>query len=198
MSKGRLIEQGEEEYCENCGRPMVLKKGRFGTFFACSGYPDCKTTKQIGATQQEGGSAAREKCPQVRQQPGAEEGRFGEFTACWQLSRLQVRQAEDHRCEVPGVLEGEIIERRSARARPSTAATAIPTATSWPGASPCREVPRVRQLLHGREVAQGGPGLAVSQRGVQAPGPPPDGRAVASLPRVKRPLQALKFGYNSP
>jgi DNA topoisomerase-1 len=43
-----LAEQGDEEYCQNCGRPMVLKKGRFGTFFACSGYPDCKTTKQIG------------------------------------------------------------------------------------------------------------------------------------------------------
>jgi predicted HTH transcriptional regulator len=38
----------DEEYCENCGRPMVLKKGRFGTFFACTGYPDCKTTKPIG------------------------------------------------------------------------------------------------------------------------------------------------------
>ena len=30
---------------------MVLKKGRFGTFFACSDYPDCKTTKQIGGIQ---------------------------------------------------------------------------------------------------------------------------------------------------
>jgi DNA topoisomerase-1 len=32
-----LGDQGDEEYCQNCGRPMVLKKGRFGTFFACSG-----------------------------------------------------------------------------------------------------------------------------------------------------------------
>jgi DNA topoisomerase-1 len=28
--------------CEKCGRPMVQKKGKFGTFVACSGYPDCK------------------------------------------------------------------------------------------------------------------------------------------------------------
>ena len=39
VDKADLAEQGEEEYCENCGRPMVLKKGRFGTFFACTGYP---------------------------------------------------------------------------------------------------------------------------------------------------------------
>ncbi len=51
VDKADLAEQGDEEYCQNCGRPMVLKKGRFGTFFACSGYPDCKTTKQIGGAQ---------------------------------------------------------------------------------------------------------------------------------------------------
>lgn len=33
-----------EEKCPNCGRPMVIKVGRFGKFLACSGYPHCKTT----------------------------------------------------------------------------------------------------------------------------------------------------------
>lgn len=33
------------ETCEKCGLPMVLKRGRFGTFLACSGYPDCKNTR---------------------------------------------------------------------------------------------------------------------------------------------------------
>ena len=39
VDKVDLSEQGDEEYCENCGRPMVLKLGRFGTFYACTGYP---------------------------------------------------------------------------------------------------------------------------------------------------------------
>ena len=34
-----------DEICPNCGRPMVIKTGRFGKFLACSGYPECKTTK---------------------------------------------------------------------------------------------------------------------------------------------------------
>jgi len=38
------ITQTSEETCPNCGRPMVIKVGRFGKFLACSGYPDCKTT----------------------------------------------------------------------------------------------------------------------------------------------------------
>jgi DNA topoisomerase-1 len=33
--------------CEKCGKPMVIKIGRFGRFIACSGFPDCKNTKKI-------------------------------------------------------------------------------------------------------------------------------------------------------
>ncbi|GMO62411.1 MAG: type I DNA topoisomerase [Treponemataceae bacterium] len=33
--------------CEKCGKPMVKKLGRFGFFLACSGFPDCRTTKSI-------------------------------------------------------------------------------------------------------------------------------------------------------
>lgn len=36
-----------DEVCEACGAPMVVKRGRFGQFLACSRYPDCKTTKAI-------------------------------------------------------------------------------------------------------------------------------------------------------
>ena len=36
-----------DEICENCGRKMVIKEGRFGKFLACPGYPECKNTKAI-------------------------------------------------------------------------------------------------------------------------------------------------------
>jgi DNA topoisomerase-1 len=36
-----------DETCPECGRPMVVRRGRFGPFLACSGYPDCKTTRAI-------------------------------------------------------------------------------------------------------------------------------------------------------
>lgn len=53
--KGRIVTEKEpevaetEEKCEKCGRPMVVKRGRFGPFLACSGYPDCKNTKSINS-----------------------------------------------------------------------------------------------------------------------------------------------------
>ena len=36
-----------DEICELCGKPMVIKNGKFGKFLACSGFPDCKNTKRI-------------------------------------------------------------------------------------------------------------------------------------------------------
>lgn len=45
-----------DELCPNCGKKMQYKMGRFGRFLACSGYPECKTTKAIIKT-------IDEKCP---------------------------------------------------------------------------------------------------------------------------------------
>ncbi|MBR0373517.1 MAG: type I DNA topoisomerase [Mogibacterium sp.] len=36
-----------DEVCEVCGRPMAIKQGRFGTFLACTGYPECRNTRPI-------------------------------------------------------------------------------------------------------------------------------------------------------
>jgi len=39
--------QKTDQVCEKCGKPMLLKMGRFGQFLACSGYPECKTTASV-------------------------------------------------------------------------------------------------------------------------------------------------------
>ena len=36
-----------DELCDVCGKPMLVKKGRFGSFLGCSGFPDCTFTKPI-------------------------------------------------------------------------------------------------------------------------------------------------------
>ncbi len=41
------LEEETDEICETCGKPMVIKTGRFGRFIACTGFPDCRTTKRI-------------------------------------------------------------------------------------------------------------------------------------------------------
>lgn len=48
VSKKEIVpEETIDEKCEKCGKPMVIKYGRFGRFIACTGFPECKNTKQL-------------------------------------------------------------------------------------------------------------------------------------------------------
>jgi len=111
-----LTEQDEQEYCENCGRPMVLKKGRFGQFFACSGYPDCKTTKQIGGEQRKD-IPLEEKCPNCDSNLVQKFGRYGEFVACSNYPKCKFVKQKTIGVPCPNCSQGEIVERRSKRGR---------------------------------------------------------------------------------
>ena len=45
--KVKVPEVMTDEICELCGKPMVIKTGRYGKFMACSGFPECTNTKKI-------------------------------------------------------------------------------------------------------------------------------------------------------
>jgi DNA topoisomerase-1 len=117
VDKVDLSEQGDEEYCENCGRPMVLKKGRFGTFLACTGYPDCKTTKQIGGPQKKPDQPLDEKCPQCGNNLVLKTGRYGEFTACSNYPTCKYVKQKTIGVKCPECSDGEVVERRSKRGK---------------------------------------------------------------------------------
>ncbi len=55
----RNMEEKTDEICPNCGKPMIIKPGRFGKFMACSGFPECKTAKPLKNSAREIGM----KCP---------------------------------------------------------------------------------------------------------------------------------------
>jgi DNA topoisomerase-1 len=42
-------EEVTDKVCDKCGKPMVVKRGRYGGFLACSGYPDCKSTQSLNS-----------------------------------------------------------------------------------------------------------------------------------------------------
>jgi DNA topoisomerase-1 len=117
VDKADLAEQGDEEYCENCGRVMVLKKGRFGAFHACTGYPDCKTTKPVGGQQRKPDQPLEEKCPQCGSNLALKTGRFGEFIACGNYPTCKYVKHKTIGVKCPECSEGEVVERRSKRGR---------------------------------------------------------------------------------
>ena len=81
-------EKPTDEVCEKCGKPMVIKWGRNGHFLACSGYPECRNTKEF--TRNADGSLtvvpttrpSDEICPTCGSPMVIKRGRFGEFLAC--------------------------------------------------------------------------------------------------------------------
>jgi DNA topoisomerase-1 len=81
-------EEKTDQVCEKCGKPMVIKWGRNGHFLACSGYPDCRNTKEF--TRHADGSLtivsttrpSDQICPTCSSPMVIKRGRFGEFIAC--------------------------------------------------------------------------------------------------------------------
>ena len=147
---------------------MVLKKGRFGQFYACSGYPDCKTTKQIGGEQKKSDVPLDEKCPQCGNNLVLKNGRFGEFTACSNYPKCKYVKQKTIGVPCPNCSEGEVVERRSKRGKTFYGCNRYPECdfVAW-GKPLQREVPRLRLQLPDREVAEGRSGGAMPERRMQ-------------------------------
>jgi len=132
---------GDEEYCQNCGRSMVLKKGRFGQFYACSGYPIART-KPVGGEQRKPDVPLEEKCPRCGHNLVLKSGRFGEFTACGDYPKCKYVKQKTIGMKCPACGQGELIERRSKRGKTFYGCDRYPSATSSPGPSLWRSVAR--------------------------------------------------------
>ncbi|MFC1857708.1 type I DNA topoisomerase [Thermodesulfobacteriota bacterium] len=57
-----LTDETSDKLCEKCGKPMLIKEGKYGSFLACSGYPDCKNTQSLESDRR--GSETGVKCPE--------------------------------------------------------------------------------------------------------------------------------------
>ncbi|HJP91325.1 MAG TPA: type I DNA topoisomerase [Pyrinomonadaceae bacterium] len=113
-------EEAEPEACELCGKPMQLKRGRFGPFLGCTGYPECRNIRKIGKT----GVAAPppvpidEKCPVDGAQLVKRVGRFGEFISCSNYPKCKYIKQETVgvSCPRPGC-KGELVVKKSKRGK---------------------------------------------------------------------------------
>ncbi|MEK7541411.1 MAG: type I DNA topoisomerase [Patescibacteria group bacterium] len=56
-------DEATEEVCEKCGKPMVIKMGRFGKFLACTGFPACRNTKPLAGQEKQEPQKIDMACP---------------------------------------------------------------------------------------------------------------------------------------
>jgi DNA topoisomerase I len=135
------------EVCEKCGKPMVIRLGRYGKFLACSGYPECKATRPLKAENTEAnsiGAVTSEVCEQCGSPMVVRKGRYGEFLACSAYPTCKV--AKPMRlgvaCPTAGCT-GELVQRRTKRGRMFYGCNRYPdcqyTLWSKPVPMPCPE-----------------------------------------------------------
>ncbi|HJV65437.1 MAG TPA: type I DNA topoisomerase [Geomonas sp.] len=84
LSKAELTTEATNEICPECGKPLVVKLGKFGKFFACTGYPECRYIRPLD---KETGEAvepvlSEEICDKCGSKMLIKEGRFGKYLAC--------------------------------------------------------------------------------------------------------------------
>src|SRR6266699_2839292 len=113
---------GEEEIeaCELCGKQMQMKRGRFGPFYGCSGYPECKNIRKISKSGRITAPPVPidEKCPLDNAQLVKRQGRFGEFISCSNYPKCKYIKQETIgvKCLRPGC-GGEIVVKKSRRGK---------------------------------------------------------------------------------
>jgi DNA topoisomerase-1 len=111
-----------EETCELCGKPMAMKRGRFGPFMGCTGYPECKNirrvSKKTGAVAPAPVPIEGEACPVDGAQLVRRHGPYGEFVSCanYPACKYIKRETTGVACPRAGC-RGEIVVKKSKRGK---------------------------------------------------------------------------------
>ena len=111
-------EAPEEEFCDNCGRQMVLKNGPWGPFMSCPGYsddPPCKTIRKLTQkVQSKPPVVLEEPCPKCGKPLLKRDGSYGEFIACSGYPKCKYVKQEllEVKCPKDG---GDIAVRKTKR-----------------------------------------------------------------------------------
>jgi DNA topoisomerase I len=176
---------GAEEYCENCGRVMVLKRGRFGQFMACTGYPDCKTTRRLDQGKKVPDIPLDELCPKCGRNMMIRHGRYGEFTTCSGYPDCKYVKQNYIGVKCPDCKDGDLVEKRARKGNTFYGCSNYPkckfTSANKPIAEKC---PSCGSEYLVEKNLKAGPVIACPNKECDyerpAPPPPPNPEAAAS------------------
>jgi DNA topoisomerase I len=114
-------EAGEtEEYCENCGKVMIMRRGLFGPFMSCPDYnadPPCKTFRKLSQKQQQKPpEPTGEDCPVCGKPLVLRQGAYGEFVSCSGYPKCKyIKQNLIEGMKCPKCGTGDLAERKARR-----------------------------------------------------------------------------------
>ncbi|MEW5901598.1 MAG: topoisomerase DNA-binding C4 zinc finger domain-containing protein, partial [Acidobacteriota bacterium] len=108
-----------EELCPRCGKPLVIREGRFGRFKACSGFPACTFKESLKKTETK---TLEEICPKCGAALVQKRGRYGYFIACSSYPKCRYIKKEQAEKKETGIAcplgcGGMILERKTRRGK---------------------------------------------------------------------------------
>jgi DNA topoisomerase-1 len=112
-----------DEKCPECSKQLQMSLGRGGFFLGCSGYPDCKYTRNVG---EDKGSAEPEvvegrSCPECNSNLIIRSGRYGKFIGCSSYPECKyiepLEKPENTGVQCPECKKGNILKRKSRRGK---------------------------------------------------------------------------------
>jgi len=98
---------------------MIIKMARFGKFMACTNYPECKNTKNIGADNEPENESIDEQCEKCGSDLVIKHGRFGKFIACSNYPDCKYTKqiVDETGADCPDCGKGKIVAKRTRTGR---------------------------------------------------------------------------------
>jgi DNA topoisomerase-1 len=134
-----------EESCPECGKPLVIKEGRYGRFRACSGYPECRFKEPLVKKEVK---PLDETCPECGAQLVMRRGKYGTFAACSNYPKCKYikKEKKDTGIACPLECKGTLIRRKTRKGKIFWGCSDFPKCkfASWdePIPQPCPECGR--------------------------------------------------------
>lgn len=121
VSRQEFTQEEINETCPQCGKPLVIKLGRYGRFVTCTGYPECKYKKNLGEDADESSPEPEiiegRTCPTCDSPLQIKKGRYGKFIGCTAYPKCRFIEPLEKPKEIevtcPLCKKGHFIERKS-------------------------------------------------------------------------------------
>lgn len=113
----KSLQHDAGEACDLCGKPMIIKWGRYGQFKACSGYPTCKNRKPLEDETEKYAHVSGVKCKLCGGDMKVKGGPFGTFLGCSNYPTCKNTQPITTGVKCPKCADGEIVQSKTRKKR---------------------------------------------------------------------------------
>lgn len=139
-------EEKTDKICPKCGKPLIIKFGRFGKFLSCSNFPECKHIESL--TKPTENEKTDKKCPKCGAKVILKIGKFGKFFACSKYPECKYTAPITLGIKCPECKTNELVERKSKFGKPFYGCAGYPKCKFALWSKPTGELcPKCKSLL---------------------------------------------------